>query len=37
MAVAPEAPNAPGAGLQGGAFARFGLESGAGLPSEDDG
>lgn len=35
MATAPEDPNAPGADVQGGAFAR--LESGAGLPSEDGG
>ena len=35
MAAAPEDPNAPGADVQGGAFAR--LESGAGLPTDDGG
>ena len=34
MVTAPEAPNAPGADVQGGAFAV--LESGAGLPVADE-
>ena len=35
MATAPEDPDSPGADVQGGAFAF--LESGAGLPADDDG